>query len=167
MQARPVSIPNAQIIDFVSQAISRRYSTDDTSINLWAFVSMAVFSAPFPTPDDAIKAVHAAIEQQAVIARLCSVWEEQGKRSFTVGMGINTGKVFMGNLGASSRMNYTVIGDNVNVVARLSNVAKEGIIICETTVEEVRNLVRTVEMDPVSVKGKSEPLRVYKVAALQ
>jgi class 3 adenylate cyclase/CHASE2 domain-containing sensor protein len=129
---------------------------------------MAVFSAPFQTPDDTAKAVKAAVEQQTLIKQLSAKWEAQGKRAFTVGMGINTGDVVMGNLGATSRMNYTVIGDNVNVAARLYNVAKGGeIIISDTTYAEVRDLVEVVEMEPVHVKGKSEPIRIYSVLGMK
>jgi len=129
---------------------------------------MAVYSAPFQTPDDPVKAVRAAIEQQILIGELSKKWRAQGKRAFTVGMGINTGDVVMGNLGATSRMNYTVIGDNVNIAARLYNVAKGGeIVISQATYDEVRDLVDVVEMEPVMVKGKAEPLRVYNVAGLK
>src|SRR5581483_3112840 len=129
---------------------------------------MVAFSAPVQTPDDARKAVDAALEQQRVIGELGERWRKEGKEPFTVGMGINTGEVVMGNLGASSRMNYTVIGDDVNIAARLYNVAKGGeIIISETTYAQVRTLVDAEEMEPVSVKGKSAPLRVYKVLRLK
>ncbi len=92
----------------------------------------------------------------------------EGKREFTVGMGINTGDVVMGNLGASSRMNYTVIGDNVNVAARLYNVAVGGeIIISEETYREVKDLVEVDELDPVAVKGKVVPIKIYNVRSLK
>ncbi len=129
---------------------------------------MAVFSAPYQTPDDARNAVIAAVEQQARIAQLCARWRSEGKREFTVGMGINTGDVVMGNLGASSRMNYTVIGDNVNVAARLYNVAKAGeIVISESTYAECRDAVEVEELEPVVVKGKSLPIAIYNVTALK
>ncbi len=129
---------------------------------------MAVFSAPYQTPDDARNAVLAAVEQQAKIRELSERWTSEGKREFTVGMGVNTGDVVMGNLGASSRMNYTVIGDNVNVAARLYNVAKGGeIIISETTYDEVKELVETQDREPVSVKGKSAPIAIYNVTGIK
>lgn len=125
---------------------------------------MAVFSAPYQTPDDAANAVRAAVAQQKKIMELAEKWKAQGKREFTVGMGINTGDVVMGNLGASSRMNYTVIGDNVNLAARLYNVAKAGeIIISDYTYQEVKNLVVATELEPVMVKGKKDPIRIYNV----
>lgn len=129
---------------------------------------MAVFSAPHQTPDDARNAVVAAVEQQARIAQLCARWRSEGKAEFGVGMGINTGEVVMGNLGASSRMNYTVIGDNVNVAARLYNVAKAGeIVISESTYAECRDAVEVEALEPVMVKGKSLPIAAYNVTALK
>jgi adenylate cyclase len=129
---------------------------------------MAVFSAPFQTPDDAANAVRSAVAQQTIIEQLSDKWQAAGKKPFTVGMGINTGPVVMGNLGATSRMNYTVIGDDVNIAARLYNVATGGqIVISETTYEEVRDLVEARELEPVSVKGKSAPLRIFEVLRLK
>ena len=125
---------------------------------------MAVFSAPYQTPDDAENAVRAAVAQQKKILELAEKWQAQGKRPFTVGMGINTGDVVMGNLGASSRMNYTVIGDNVNLAARLYNVAKAGeIIISDYTYQEVKDIVVGDELEPVTVKGKKDPIRIYNI----
>ncbi len=125
---------------------------------------MAVFSAPYQTPDDAKNAVLAAIAQQKKIKELAEKWKAEGKREFTVGMGINTGDVVMGNLGASSRMNYTVIGDNVNLAARLYNVAKAGeIIISDYTYQEVKDLVVAEEREPVTVKGKKDPISIYNI----
>jgi adenylate cyclase len=127
---------------------------------------MAVFSAPNPTPDDALKAVTAALEQQEKIAQLSAGWAAAGKQTFTVGMGINTGEVVMGNLGSSERMNYTVIGDNVNTAARLYDVAKGGqVIISESTYDEVKDHFIVRELPPVAVKGKSSPLRTFEVVA--
>jgi len=125
---------------------------------------MVAFSAPVQTPDDARKAVEAALEQQRVIGELGERWRKEGKEPFTVGMGINTGRVVMGNLGASSRMNYTVIGDDVNIAARLYNVALGGqIIISESTYEEVKDFFEVRELEPVVVKGKTAPLRTFEV----
>lgn len=129
---------------------------------------MAVFSAPNQTPDDARNAVRAAIEQQGKVAELCARWRGQGKPEFGVGMGINTGEVVMGNLGASSRMNYTVIGDNVNVAARLYNLAKAGeIVVSETTYAQCRDIVNAQPLEPVAVKGKSRPIAAYLVTGLK
>lgn len=128
---------------------------------------MSVFSAPNPKPDDAQRAVRAAVEQQIRIKVIGEQWASKGKPVFTVGMGLNTGEVIMGNLGSSTRLNYTVIGDSVNTASRLYNVAKGGqIIISESTFEEVKDTVEVVELEPVSVKGKSGLLRIFNVTGM-
>jgi len=129
---------------------------------------MAVFSAPYQTPDDAKNAVLSAVAQQKKILELAEKWKAMGKREFTVGMGVNTGDVVMGNLGSSSRMNYTVIGDNVNLAARLYNVAKAGeIIISDYTYQEVKDLVVATPMEPVLVKGKKDPISIYNITDIK
>ena len=114
--------------------------------------------------------VFSGLEKGSAIVTLClllgggAAWAAQGKKTFTVGMGLNTGEVVMGNLGSSERMNYTVIGDNVNTAARLYNVAKGGqIIISESTYNEVKDHFIVRELQPVSVKGKELPLRNFEI----
>ena len=80
---------------------------------------MAVFSAPNPQPDDPYRAVRSAWDQQQRILEMMTDWAAEGRKVFTVGMGLNTGEVVMGNLGSVDRLNYTVIGDSVNTASRL------------------------------------------------
>ncbi|MDB5072285.1 MAG: putative Adenylate cyclase, partial [Candidatus Eremiobacteraeota bacterium] len=128
---------------------------------------MAVFSAPQPRDDDAYCAVRCAWDQQQRILEMMTEWAAQGREVFTVGMGLNTGEVVMGNLGSVDRLNYTVIGDNVNTAARLYNVAKGGqIIISESTYEEVKDRFTVNELTPVFVKGKALALRNFEVVGL-
>jgi adenylate cyclase len=128
---------------------------------------MAVFSAPQPRDDDAYCAVRCAWDQQQRILEMMTEWAAQGREVFTVGMGLNTGEVVMGNLGSVDRLNYTVIGDNVNTAARLYNVAKGGqIIISESTYEEVKDRFIVNELTPVFVKGKTLALRNFEVVGL-
>jgi adenylate cyclase len=127
---------------------------------------MAVFSAPEPRPGniDAVQACESAVRQQERIAEMMTEWAKQGRQVFTVGMGINTGEVVMGNLGSSDRLNYTVIGDSVNTASRLYNVAKGGqTIISESTYHEVRDHFIVNELTPVFVKGKVLPLRNFEI----
>ncbi|HMC47964.1 MAG TPA: adenylate/guanylate cyclase domain-containing protein, partial [Caballeronia sp.] len=127
---------------------------------------MAVFSAPNPRPNDAYDATISALEQQEKILEMATAWAAEGRKVFTVGMGLNTGEVVMGNLGSSDRLNYTVIGDNVNTAARLYNVAKGGqIIISESTYEEVKDRFIVNELQPVFVKGKELALRNFEIVA--
>jgi adenylate cyclase len=128
---------------------------------------MAVFSAPNPQPDDPYRAVRSAWDQQQRILEMMTEWAAAGRKVFTVGMGLNTGEVVMGNLGSVDRLNYTVIGDSVNTASRLYNVAKGGqIIISESTYEEVKDRFIVNELPPVFVKGKVLALRNFEVLGL-
>ena len=127
---------------------------------------MAIFSAPDPRPGtiDAVEATESAMRQQEKILEMMAEWSKQGRQIFTVGMGLNTDEVVMGNLGSSDRLNYTVIGDGVNTAARLYNVAKGGqTIISEHTYNEVKDHFIVNELTPVFVKGKVLPLRNFEL----
>ena len=125
---------------------------------------MAFFGNPVPQPDQAKRAVLMALEMQEAIARLNQKLTAEGRRTIGVGMGINTGDVTVGNLGSKDFLDYTVIGDAVNLACRLEQNAKAGeIIITQATYEEVRDVVEVEPMEPIRVKGKGEPIPVYRV----
>jgi adenylate cyclase len=125
---------------------------------------MAFFGNPVPQADHAKRAVRMALEMQEAIARLNETLTAQGRRTIGVGMGINTGDVTVGNLGSKDFLDYTVIGDAVNLACRLEQNAKAGdIIITQATYDEVKNIVEAEPMEPIRVKGKSEPIPIYRV----
>ena len=125
---------------------------------------MAFFGNPVPQPDQAKRAVLMALEMQESIARLNEKLIAEGRRTIGVGMGINTGDVTVGNLGSKDFLDYTVIGDAVNLACRLEQNAKAGdIIITQATYAEVRDVVEVEPMEPIRVKGKSEPIPIYRV----
>lgn len=125
---------------------------------------MAFFGNPVPQPDQAKRAVLMAVEMQEAIARLNQKLASEGRRTIGVGMGINTGDVTVGNLGSKDFLDYTVIGDAVNLACRLEQNAKAGdIIITQATYEEVKDVVEMEPMEPIRVKGKSEPIPIYRV----
>lgn len=108
-----------------------------------------------------VQAVRAALEIQKVMS-------EVGGREvrFTVGIGINTGDMVMGAMGSEDRMTYTMIGDSVNLGSRLCGIAKPGqILISESTAALLRDEdgIRLTRLEPVMVKGRSEPVIVYEV----
>ncbi len=125
---------------------------------------MAIFTAPVPTPDDPVNAAIAAVEQQEEIMRLKAKWRKQGRDKFFVGMGINTGQVILGNIGSPKKKDYTVIGDNVNLAARLYDQARGGqILISEATYELIKDQFECSFVDTLTVKGKTIPVRVYEI----
>jgi len=127
---------------------------------------MACFGLPMPHDDDPDRAVRAAI---AMVRRLWA-WngerEAAGLRTVDMGVGINTDQVVSGNIGSPRRMDYTVIGDGVNLASRLESACKSygaRILISETTARQLRGTYRMRDIDLVVVKGQSRPVRVFEV----
>ncbi len=129
---------------------------------------MIVFGIPERREDDAFRAVKAGLEMRDAILRLNERRRGEGKDPVTLGVGINTGNVVAGNVGSEERMEYTVLGDAVNVAARIEGLSKTGeVLVSEATYEEVRDRVSSSgEGEEVLLKGKSEPITVYRIDGL-
>lgn len=128
---------------------------------------MAVFGAPVSVPDHARNAVNAALAMQKESRRLAEKAAKEGGKGFQVRMGINSGEVVAGNIGSPSRLDYTVIGDTVNLASRLEPLAtKGGILISEATYQFVKDLVKVNKLPPVQVKGRTGEVEVYEVLDL-
>ena len=111
-------------------------------------------------------AIQAAIEMQSAAKKLMTKRAREGLVTFKAGIGINTGLAIVGNVGSSDRMDYTVIGDTVNIAGRLQGLAGGGeIIISEETYSQTQTDFRTQKMGEISVKNRSEPVKCYKVIA--
>ncbi len=131
---------------------------------------MVVYGAPisFSERGDAFLAVITAYDMIKRIEELHRIWLEQGKPLLTPGIGINSGYVVAGNMGSKDRLSYTVIGDAVNTAARLCGAAPgKHCIISENTYKLVYDLIEVEEQEPIRVKGKSEPLKIYKVTGIK
>ncbi len=138
---------------------------------------MALFGAPKPSERDPINAVQAAIALQDVVHSVNEDLKSQGIDPISVGIGINTGEVTAGYIGSKLRTDYTVIGDNVNLAARLESNAKPGqILLGENTYRAIQSLLEKDEarlpeekefailpMGDLKVKGKLEAVQVYQV----
>ncbi|HTN95141.1 MAG TPA: adenylate/guanylate cyclase domain-containing protein [Gallionella sp.] len=129
---------------------------------------MAFWGAPLPDRDHARNAILAGIEMQASLRALQPHFRERGWPEIHVGVGINSGRVSVGNMGSEVRVAYTVMGDEVNLASRLESLTKHygvGIIVGENT----RNLVKEFlyrELDHVRVVGKDKPVAIYEPVAL-
>ena len=129
---------------------------------------LALFGAPMPVGSEALRAVACSLAMQKAIERFNREGEILGRQPLSIGIGINTGPVIAGNVGSALRMEYTVIGDSVNVAARLQSVAKPGeILISEETFGRVQGLVLVTACEPIRLKGKSTSCKVYRLDGLQ
>ncbi len=124
---------------------------------------MAVFGAPMERQDDAERAILAAKEMREKLAVMMSK-KEGHTRKFDIRIGINTGRVVAGNIGSPRRMDYTVIGDPVNIASRLESIAEPNqILIGEETYETIKDRFEIRKIGPQKVKGKSAEIMVYEV----
>jgi len=125
---------------------------------------MAVYGAPLPKPDDALRATKTAIEMQRALVALNRDWENRGQQPLRMGVGVNTGPVTAGNIGSAKRMDYTVIGDAVNLASRLcSNAAGGQILVSESTYSELNGSIPAQRLEPIRVKGKETPVELHEV----
>ncbi len=123
---------------------------------------MALWGAPLSMEDDADKAMAAAIEMQRALAGLNQHWEASGKPAIQIGIGINFGEVFAGNIGSEQRLEYTVLGDAVNTASRLcSKAAKGEIMISEPFYRRLKRPPKVEAREPIPLKGKSKPVANY------
>jgi adenylate cyclase len=127
---------------------------------------MAVFGAPFPQDDHADRAVAAAAAMHALQAEINSRWAEDGLPAFGLGLGLSTGEAAAALLGSEERLEYTLVGDTVNLSQRLQQLAAAG----ETVLSEgtIRSLTVHVEVIPLPaqrVKGRDAPVISYKIVS--
>ncbi|HEV3116931.1 MAG TPA: adenylate/guanylate cyclase domain-containing protein, partial [Gemmataceae bacterium] len=131
---------------------------------------MAFWGAPVVNPLHALAACTGAIRCQARLRSLRPLWQAQGKPPFFCRIGVNTGEAVIGNIGSEARLNYTVIGDAVNLASRLEGSNKTyhtEMIISESTYQEAGPAIVARPLDWVLVKGKSEPVLIYELLGLR
>ncbi len=128
---------------------------------------MILFGAPLPQDDATLRAVKTAIEMREGLKKLREGWQDAGGQAFHIGIGINSGEAFVGNLGSDNHKEYTALGDAVNTAARLESKAQPGQILISASVwREVGHLIKFNELEPVMLKGKSKPQEVYEVIGM-
>lgn len=127
---------------------------------------MAVFGAPVSQHDDAVRAVRAATRMRAALEPLNASLVARGIAPISTGIGVHTGEVVAGNIGSEQRMEYTVIGDTVNVASRLEGKTKdvgESLIVSETTFARVEHCAKGRALAELSVKGRQRPIKCFAV----
>ncbi|MFC1608301.1 CHASE2 domain-containing protein [Candidatus Latescibacterota bacterium] len=131
---------------------------------------MAEFGAPLPDDDHAVKACLTALQMQKKLAEMRIKWKEAGEPELKARVGINSGKMVLGNMGSSAIFDYTVMGDSVNLSSRLeeANKAYKTYIMCsEATRQMIEHVMITRELDLLQVKGKTEGVLVHEVMCLK
>ena len=129
---------------------------------------IGLFGAPIPLDDAPFKAVSCAIAMLQALEEFNRTRASEGLSAIRIGVGLNTGTVITGSIGSTRALQYTAIGDAMNVASRLVNVASSGeIIVSESTFNLVKGRVEAIALPPVKVKGKAEELKVYRVTGLR
>lgn len=161
MQPEDIVAMLNEYFTIMTKIIFKRHGTLDKFVG---DAIMAIFGAPIFHPQSPMNAVRAAFEMQAALRELNKKWSVEGKTTFNMRIGVNTGVVVAGNIGAEDRMDYTVIGDNVNLASRLESNAQPGkVLISQSTYEKVKDGVAVKKLEPIKVKGKSDLIHVYEV----
>ncbi len=131
---------------------------------------MAFYNDPVEMEDHALRAVLTAIDMKETLDRLNEKWKAEGKTTLNIGLGINTGEMIVGHMGSPRLVDYTVIGDNVNLASRLEGLNKEygtNIIISESTYDMVKEHIETDYLDECTVKGKKNAVKIYAVKGIK
>ncbi len=150
-----------QILTVMSEAVIGEGGTLDKFLGDGI---MALFGAPLKHDDDCLRAVRAAVSMQKVVGKINVGREAKGGRAMKVGIGVSTGAAVVGNIGSPRRMDYTAIGDCVNMAARLQGKAHGGqIIVTEEVRLQVDGQFSIESLGEATIKGKSDPVPIYQV----
>ena len=150
--------------DYFTEMVDIIFANGGTLDKFIGDAIMALWGAPIPHADDPDRAVQAAIAMQRAIHQLNEKWTAEGRPSISVGIGINYGDTFAGNIGSHLRLEYTVIGDAVNVASRLCSNAKGGEILISDPLYQVLKQKAPVDArEPLSVKNRAQAVPVWSV----
>ena len=152
------------LTEYFTEMVDCVFRHDGTLDKFIGDAVMAQWGAPIGTMDDADKAMAAAIEMMGELDKLNAKWESEGRPALAIGIGINQGEAFAGNIGSERRLEYTVIGDTVNTASRLCSAAGPGeILISDEMRKALSKKPKLKEMPPMELKNKTQPVKVYKV----
>lgn len=131
---------------------------------------LAMFGAPLDDPDHAWHAVETALAMQAALARLNARWQTEGRPTLAMGVAVNTGEVFAGNVGSARKKKYAVIGDPVNTVSRMEGLNRElgtAILISGATLAAVKDRVVVHDRGAFTMKGKTQPVELFELVGIR
>ncbi len=155
--------------EYLSEMTAIILTNDGTLDKYEGDAIVAFWGAPIPHTDHAYRACNAALQMQKRLEELRIRWRQENRPLLNTRIGINTGELIVGNMGGVNRFDYTVIGDSVNLGARLegaNKVYRTSIMISESTYKQVEGKVYARELDLLVVSGKTEFIRVYELVGL-
>lgn len=159
----------SQLNTYFSAMIDIIYQQEGTLDKFMGDAILCYWGAPAEVSDHAQRATRCAFQMHEKLKELNEAWKKQGKDTFQIGIGINTGIVVAGNVGDTRKMEYTVMGDPVNLAQRLESLTKEfksKILISHNTYEKVKKHITVKNLGEIEVKGKQEKVVVYEATEL-
>jgi adenylate cyclase len=154
------------LTEYFTEMVECVFRHDGTLDKFIGDAVMAQWGAPLGNPDDADRAMRSALDMMEALRTLNARWRDEGRPTLEIGIGLNQGEAFAGNIGSERRLEFTVIGDTVNTASRLCSAAGPGEILIS---EEMRRALSAppplAECPPMELKGKSQPVPVFLVKA--
>jgi adenylate cyclase len=152
--------------EYFGQMTEIVFATDGTLDKYIGDAIMAFWGSPYPQEDHASRSCACALRMAGGLAKLNAKWQAAGRPPISIGIGLNTGLVNVGNMGSARRLSWTVMGDNVNLASRLEGITKQyhvQIVISEATYRQVSSQFVCRELDKIRVKGKNLPVNIYEL----
>ncbi len=154
----------ALLTDYFTEMVEVIFEHGGTLDKFIGDALMALWGAPIAHEDDPGRALRAAVAMQRAAGTLNARWSLARRPRIDVGIGINYGEVFVGNIGSHRRLEYTVIGDPVNVAQRLSSLAGPGeILLSESFLKAVGEAIEVEHLPTMALKGKARMVEVYRL----
>jgi len=152
------------LTDYFTEMVDIVFEHSGTLDKFMGDAIMALWGAPIAHADDADRAMQCALDQLDTLEKMNAKWKESGRQPLAIGIGINFGEVFAGNIGSNRRLEYTVIGDAVNTASRLcSSAGGNEILISEPFYKALKKPPKVEALEPIQVKGKTKKVPVYRV----
>ena len=152
------------LTEYFTEMVDKVFEHGGTLDKFMGDAIMALWGAPIAHADDADRAVQCALAQLTELEKLNTKWKQEGRTEVQIGIAINFGEVFAGNIGSDRRLEYTVIGDAVNTAYRLCGKAGPNeILISEPFYQQLKQKPDVETLEPIQVKGKAKKVPVYRV----
>jgi adenylate cyclase len=152
------------LTDYFTEMVDCVFRNEGTLDKFIGDAVMAQWGAPIGSKEDPDKAMQAALEMIAELDKLNKKWKSEGRPQLQIGIGLNHGEAFAGNIGSERRLEYTVIGDTVNTASRLCSAAEpREILISDEMKRALHKVPELVMCPPMVLKNKTQPVKVYRV----